>query len=139
MSSRKVIWYEFDNFRLDVETQRLLKNGVPVTLSPKTFQTLLILVEHSSETVEKDDIYNKLWSDSFVEEGNLTQHIYILRKSLGQNSSGQSYIETVARRGYRFTAQVKAVHAEISVETEDKAEKTEQDLDNKSNSSIEER
>ena len=132
MSSRKVIWYEFDNFRLDVETQRLLKNGVPVTLSPKTFQTLFILVENAGETVEKDEIYNKLWSNSFVEEGNLTQHIYILRKSLRQSLSGQSYIETVARRGYRFTAQVKTVHAEISVESQAQAGKNERRENNQS-------
>ncbi|HEX8249849.1 MAG TPA: tetratricopeptide repeat protein [Pyrinomonadaceae bacterium] len=120
MLSRKLIWYDFDDFRLDAERQRLLKDGVPVTLSPKAFQTLLILVERAGETIEKDEIYNQLWADSFVEEGNLTQYIYLLRKSLGQ-----SYIETVARHGYRFTAQVKTVHAEISIENQVAAEKTE--------------
>lgn len=137
MVSRKVIWYDFDNFRLEVETRRLFKNGVPVTLSPKAFQTLLILLEHSGETVEKDQIYNQLWTDSFVEEGNLTQHIYVLRKSLGQSSTGQPYIETVARHGYRFTADVKTVHAEISVETESENKRTEQVEDIGSVSQIE--
>jgi TolB-like protein/DNA-binding winged helix-turn-helix (wHTH) protein/Flp pilus assembly protein TadD len=122
MQSRRVIWYEFDNFRLEVEAQKLLKDGVPVTLSPKNFQTLLILVEKLGETVGKDVIYNKLWADSFVEEGNLTQHIYVLRKSLGESPSGESYIETVSRHGYRFKAEVKKVHAELSVENQVKAE-----------------
>lgn len=133
MLSRKVIWYDFDDFRLEAETQRLLKNGVPVTLSPKTFQTLLILVERSGEIVEKDDIYKQLWADSFVEEGNLTQQIYVLRKTLGQ-----SYIETVARHGYRFTAQVKTVHAEISIENQDDAVETTQAENSKSDSPIKE-
>ena len=123
MVSRKVIWYDFDNFRLEAESRRLLKSGVPLMLAPKTLQTLLILVEHAGETVEKDEIYNQLWTDSFVEEGNLTQYIYVLRKHLGQNSSGQSYIETVARQGYRFTAKVKTTHAEILLETPDEKEK----------------
>lgn len=114
MLSRKVIWYDFDDFRLEAEAQWLLKDGVPVALSPKTFQTLLILVKRAGETVEKDEIYNQLWADSFVEESNLTQQIYVLRKNLGQ-----SYIETVARHGYRFTARVKTVHAEISIQNED--------------------
>jgi TolB-like protein/DNA-binding winged helix-turn-helix (wHTH) protein len=121
MSSRKVIWYDFDDFRFDAEARRLFKNGVPVTLPPKTVQTLLVLLEHAGETVEKDEIYNRLWTDSFVEEGNLTQHIYLLRKNLGQGDTGQTYIETVARHGYRFTAEVKTVHAEIMVEVEAKA------------------
>lgn len=137
MLLKKVVWYDFDNFRLDVEKRRLLKDDVPVTLSPKTVQTLLILVENAGETVEKDDIYNQLWADSFVEEGNLTQYIYVLRKSLGRNSSGQSYIETVARQGYRFTAQVKTTHAEILVETNNEEKKTERFEDNSTASMVE--
>ena len=116
MLSRKVIWYDFDNFRLEVETRRILKDGVQLMLSPKAFQILHILVERAGETIEKDELYNRLWADSFVEEGNLTQHIYLLRKNLGQSPSGQSYIETVARHGYRFTAEVKTVQAEISID-----------------------
>jgi TolB-like protein/DNA-binding winged helix-turn-helix (wHTH) protein len=137
MLLRKVAWYDFDNFRLDVEKRRLLKDGVPLMLSPKTVQTLLILVENAGETVEKDEIYNQLWADSFVEEGNLTQYIYVLRKSLGRNSSGQSYIETVARQGYRFTAQIKTIHAEISVETNNEERKTERFKDNSTSSMVE--
>ena len=138
MLSRKVIRYDFDNFRLEVESQRLLKNGVPLILTPKALQTLLILVEHAGETVEKDQIYNHLWADSFVEEGNLTQYIYVLRKHLGQDSSGQSYIETVARRGYRFTAEIKATRAAILVETPDDQEKKTKRIEDNPDSAIDE-
>src|SRR5262249_47461899 len=62
-------------------------------------------------TVEKETLYHELWADRFVEDSNLTQHIYILRKTLGKNPTGESYIETVARIGYRLKAAVIARHA----------------------------
>jgi TolB-like protein/DNA-binding winged helix-turn-helix (wHTH) protein/Flp pilus assembly protein TadD len=117
MSNSDVVYYDFDNFRLDVEKQKLLKNGEPVLLTHKAFQTLQILVQNFGQTVKKEDIYNELWTDSFVEDANLTQYIYLLRKTLDKNGEGVSYIETVARKGYVFTAKVKTVCAsEISVE-----------------------
>lgn len=97
------IYYEFFDFCLDVEKQQLLKNGEPVQLTHKAFQILLLLVQNSGQTTKKEDIFARLWSDSFVEDGNLTQHIYILRKALGQTPTGQSYIETIPKQGYRFT------------------------------------
>jgi TolB-like protein/DNA-binding winged helix-turn-helix (wHTH) protein len=97
------IYYDFFDFRLDVGKQQLLKNGEPVQLTHKAFQILLLLVQNSGKITQKEDIFNELWSDSFVEDGNLTQHIYVLRKALGQTPNGQSYIETVPRQGYRFT------------------------------------
>lgn len=107
--ARKVLFYEFDEFRLDVKKEELLKNGEPFSLTHKAFQVLLILVQSCGETVEKENIYQQLWGDSFVEDANLTQHIYILRKTLGPAPSGESYIETVARSGYRFTSEVRTV------------------------------
>ena len=111
MCNSDVVYYDFDNFRLDVERQKLLKNGEPVLLTHKAFQTLQILVQNFGQTVKKEDIYNELWTDSFVEDANLTQYIYLLRKTLDKNPAGVSYIETVARRGYVFTAEVKKVCA----------------------------
>jgi TolB-like protein/DNA-binding winged helix-turn-helix (wHTH) protein/Flp pilus assembly protein TadD len=111
MSNSDVVYYDFDNFRLDVEKQKLLKNGEPVLLTHKAFQTLQILVQNFGQTVKKEDIYNELWSDSFVEDANLTQYIYLLRKTLDKNPLGVSYIETVARCGYVFKAEVKRVCA----------------------------
>ena len=123
MCNSDVVYYDFDNFRLDVERQKLLKNGEPVLLTHKAFQTLHILVQNFGQTVKKDDIYNELWTDSFVEESNLTQYIYLLRKTLDNNPAGVSYIETVARQGYVFTARVEKVcvsepPAEIRFETD---------------------
>ncbi|MCA1625553.1 MAG: winged helix-turn-helix domain-containing protein [Acidobacteria bacterium] len=99
------IYYDFFDFRLDVEKQQLLKNGEPVQLTYKAFQVLLLLVQNSGQISKKEDIFTKLWADSFVEDANLTQHIYVLRKVLGQTPNGQSYIETVPKQGYRFTLQ----------------------------------
>lgn len=107
MLDSEVIFYEFDNFRLDIEKEQLLENGQSVTLTHKAFQTLRILVQNFGQIVEKEDIYKELWSDSFVEESNLTQYIYLLRKILGNSPKGDSYIETVARRGYLFSGDVK--------------------------------
>ena len=84
----------------------LLKNGDAVALTDKAFQVLHILVRNAGQTVEKDNFYKQLWADSFVEDANLTQYIYVLRKTLGSNASGESYIETVARSGYRIKADV---------------------------------
>ena len=106
---REAISYVFDDFRLDIKRQELQKSGHPVPLTHKAYRVLLILVQNSEQTVEKEYIYKELWGDSFVEDANLTQHIYILRKTLGQNANGESYIETVSRTGYRFTVPVRAV------------------------------
>jgi TolB-like protein/DNA-binding winged helix-turn-helix (wHTH) protein len=107
---REAISYVFDDFRLDVKRQELQKNGQPVPLTHKAYQVLLILIQNSEQTVEKEYIYNQLWGDSFVEDANLTQHIYVLRKTLGLSPAGESYIETVARTGYRFLGHVRAVY-----------------------------
>jgi Tol biopolymer transport system component/DNA-binding winged helix-turn-helix (wHTH) protein len=96
-------FYEFGAFRIDTVNRLLLNNGEPVQLKAKAIDTLLLLVEHNGEVVEKDELMQDLWPDSFVEEGNLTQNIYMLRKALGDGG----YIETIPRRGYRFAAEVK--------------------------------
>ena len=103
MAVSESIYYDFFDFRLDVEKQLLLKNGEPVQLTHKAFQILLLLVQNSGQTTQKEDIFAQLWSDSFVEDANLTQHIYVVRKVLGQTPDGRSYIETVPKQGYRFT------------------------------------
>ena len=107
---RAVAHYDFDDFRLDPRRRELLKSGTPLPLTHKAFQTLLILVQNFGQTVEKEDIYHELWGDSFVEDANLTQYIYLLRKTLGQRPTGEQYIETIARTGYRFNADVSAVY-----------------------------
>lgn len=105
MADCESVCYDFFDFRLDVEKQQLLKNGEPVQLTHKAFRILLLLVQNSGQTTKKEDIFAELWIDSFVEDGNLTQYIYVLRKALGETPLGQSYIETVPKQGYRFTLQ----------------------------------
>jgi len=101
-------FYEFGSFRVDAAERRLLRDGEPVLLPPKAFETLLALVEHSGHLLQKDELMKVVWPDAFVEENNLTQHVYVLRKVLGE-SNGEKYIETVPRVGYRFTAGVREV------------------------------
>jgi DNA-binding winged helix-turn-helix (wHTH) protein len=97
--------YEFGPFRLDPSERRLLCNGHHVALSPKVFNVLIALVRKSGQLVTKEEMLNEVWPDSFVEEGNLTVSISVLRKALGKNNRGSDYIETVMRRGYRFVNQ----------------------------------
>src|SRR5215470_5022150 len=103
--------YEFGPFRLDPAEKTLSKDGESVALTPKAFDTLLILIEKSGRLVEKEELMKQLWPDTFVEENSLSQNIYLVRKALGEESQGARYIETVPRRGYRFTAPVRQVSA----------------------------
>jgi TolB-like protein/Tfp pilus assembly protein PilF len=99
--------YEFENFRLDAAHVMLYKDEKPISLAPKVIETLVALVERSGEVVSKNELMNRLWADSFVEESNLTQNIYLLRRTLGKGADGRDLIETFRRRGYRFTGAIK--------------------------------
>jgi DNA-binding winged helix-turn-helix (wHTH) protein/TolB-like protein/Tfp pilus assembly protein PilF len=100
-------FYEFGPFRLDPAERALLRDGQSVSLTPKAFDALLIFVEHSNRLLSKDELISKLWPDSFVEESNLAQNVSMIRKALGERLGGGQYIETVPKRGYRFSAEVK--------------------------------
>ena len=106
MGEQENHFYEFGRFRLDAAERVLLRDRELVPLTPKVFDILLALVEHGGHIVEKDDLMKRVWPDSFVEEGNLTQNVSLLRKALGESPGGSQFIETVARRGYRFVATV---------------------------------
>ena len=97
--------YDFGRFRLKVAERVLLRDGEPVPLTPKVFDILVTLVEHGGQVVAKDDLMRKVWPNTFVEEGNLTQNVSLLRKALGETPGGVQFIETVPRRGYRFVAE----------------------------------
>ena len=101
--------YEFGSFCLDVAERRLLRNGAPVPLSPKVFDTLLVLVENSGRLVAKDELMSRLWPDTFVEEATLARNVSDLRKAIGELPNGQKYIETVPKSGYRFCAVVREI------------------------------
>ena len=91
--------YEFGPFRLDPIERTLLRGNEIVPLTAKAFDTLYLLVRNSGHVLEKDEMIRALWPDTFVEEGSLSNNIFLLRKALGENPS---FIETVPRRGYRF-------------------------------------
>ena len=91
--------YEFGPFRLEPAERKLLRGCEVVALTPKVFDMLVMLVRNNGHLLDKDDLIRSLWPDSFVEEGNLSNNIFVLRKALGND---RDYIETVPRRGYRF-------------------------------------
>src|SRR5579864_1641686 len=107
MSAETKVLYEFGKFRCDPREHLLLCDGKPVSLSPKSFDILLALIRSNGQLLMKDELMQQVWPDSFVEEANLTVNISALRKVLGETPSGQQYIETVPKRGYRFVAPVK--------------------------------
>src|SRR5436190_4109010 len=108
MSRQPKFAYEFGPFCLDTEERVLLREGGPVPLKPKLYETLLVLVRNSKHIVEKEELMRQVWPDTFVEENNLTGNIVALRKAFGS----YNYIETVPRRGYRFIADVRQVQVE---------------------------
>jgi len=104
--------YSFGPFLLDPAERRLVLDGRDLRLSPKVFETLVLLVERRGLLVDKDDLMKALWPGTFVEEVTLARNISLLRKALG-DAPGQDqsqYIETVSKRGYRFIAEVKEVY-----------------------------
>jgi DNA-binding winged helix-turn-helix (wHTH) protein/Tol biopolymer transport system component len=112
---------EFGPFRIDPEQRLLWRGQEPIPLSPKAFELLLVLAQRSGQVVLKDELMSLLWPDTFVEESNLGQHIFQLRKALGERAQDPSYIVTVPGRGYRFVHGVRTIPAkpdeEIVLET----------------------
>ncbi len=107
MNQRALHFYEFGPFRLNA-TERLLQRGSEsVPLTPKVFDTLLVLIENNGHVLEKNELMEQLWPDSFVEESSLTQNISLLRRALTEGDNESNYIETIPKRGYRFNADVK--------------------------------
>lgn len=104
--------YEFGQFRLDPGQRLLSRQGEPVSLAPKAFELLIVLIESAGRLLTKDDLMKQLWPNSFVEEANLTVNISALRKALGDTLDGQEFIETVPKHGYRFIAPVTEVPEE---------------------------
>lgn len=103
-------FYTFGVFRVDAVERLLFKEDREVPLTPKAFDTLLVLLENSSHVLTKQELMRKVWPDSFVEENNLAQNISTLRKILGGD-----YIQTVPKRGYRFVGDVKISHEDTLI------------------------
>src|SRR5215831_3970681 len=101
--------YEFGPFSLDPAERVISRDGVPVALTPKVFDTLVCLVRNRGRLLTKDELLKEIWPDTFVEEVNLAVNISTLRKTFGENPQDNRYIETVPGHGYRFVADVRAV------------------------------
>ena len=100
--------YRFGPFHLDVRERRLSRGGEVIPLRLKVFDTLLVLVENAGRLVTKQELLDTVWPETTVEENNLNHNVSVLRKALGEKATGQQYIETVPRVGYRFAAPVDA-------------------------------
>src|SRR6516164_11842102 len=98
--------YRFGHFTLDLTERVLSCEGIPVSLTPKAFDTLLCLVRNHGHVLTKDELLKQVWPDTFVEEVNLAVNISVIRKALGENPQDCRYIATVPGRGYRFVAEV---------------------------------
>ena len=109
MNGEEKHFYSFKSFRLDVGERQLLHDNSSVPLTPKAFDVLAVLVERNGHLVEKDELLRIVWADSFVEEANVARIVHTLRKVLGEDDNGNKYIETVAKKGYRFVAEVKEI------------------------------
>jgi Tol biopolymer transport system component/DNA-binding winged helix-turn-helix (wHTH) protein len=109
MSQQESHLYEFGPFRLNPQERLLLREGEAIQLTPKAFETLVALVRRAGRLAEKGELLKEVWPDSFVEESNLAQNVYALRRALGEGENGKPYIETVPKRGYRFLANVRVV------------------------------
>src|SRR5215510_1887584 len=112
MSQQKKHFYDFGPFRIDVLKRRLSRGGELIRLTPKAFDLLLVLVEEHGRTVEKDELLDRVWPGTAVEENNLNQNITALRKSLGDSRQESQYIATIPGIGYRFVAEVRVAEEE---------------------------
>src|SRR5688572_21184102 len=103
MSLKQQQFFNFGEFSLDAG-QRILRSAdeSEIPLTPKVFETLLVLVENHNVILDKDYLLRQIWPDAYVEEGSLARNISILRKALGESPDDQRYIQTIPKRGYRF-------------------------------------
>jgi DNA-binding winged helix-turn-helix (wHTH) protein len=104
--------YQFGPFRLDSERELLFREDEAVLVAPKAIQILLALIRRNKQLVTKEELMKAVWPDTFVEEANLSRNIFLLRKALGESPQEHRYIVTVARRGYRFSHDVRLVRGE---------------------------
>jgi TolB-like protein/DNA-binding winged helix-turn-helix (wHTH) protein/tetratricopeptide (TPR) repeat protein len=110
--------YEFGPFRLNANTRLLWRDGVRIPLAPKVLDTLVVLIEHRDRVVTKDELLERVWGRTVIEEGGLARNISVLRKALGEKPDQHTYIVTVPGRGYRFVADVRETAATEASDSE---------------------
>src|SRR3569833_1417254 len=101
--------FQIGEFFLDPSNRLLKKGDAPVSLSPKAFDALVYLVRNAGRLLTREELIGSLWTDSYVEEGNLSVHIFQVRRALGAGTDGKAYIQTVPKKGYRFNAEVRVL------------------------------
>ncbi|HEX4168225.1 MAG TPA: winged helix-turn-helix domain-containing protein [Bryobacteraceae bacterium] len=111
--------FQFGPFHLDATDQLLLRDGKPLPLTPKAFETLAYLVENPVRLVTREELIKAIWPNSFVEDGSLSVNISLVRRTLGEIRDGEPYIETVPRKGYRFRSEVKKLNFEVPPQVDD--------------------
>jgi TolB-like protein/Tfp pilus assembly protein PilF len=113
--------FEFGAYRLDIQSGMLFREGAHVALPPKVAELLLALVQAGGQVLSREELLQRLWPDTIVEEGSLTSHISLLRKTLGEGAMSQDFIETLPKRGYRFMASVKLLASAVQGSGADRA------------------
>ncbi|MBV8858049.1 MAG: tetratricopeptide repeat protein [Acidobacteria bacterium] len=114
MTEKKIVSYEFGPYRLLPAERLFLRDGRAIALTPRVFDTLLTFVRNGGRLLSKDDLMRMIWRGTVVEEGNLTQNIFILRKTLGESPHDHQYLVTIPQQGYRFVARVREHYEEES-------------------------
>lgn len=131
ITQTEVRYYEFGEYLLDMGNYQLLKNNEPIPLTHKSIEILYYLVQNRGKTLGKHEFFKNIWAESFVDDSNLTQHIYRIRKALEDTENGETYIETIPKYGYRFNADVIEIadssnfsqnSQEFNVETDENSE-----------------
>ncbi len=116
-STTRTHYYDFGSFRLNVSNRLLMRNGEHIPLTQKSFEILCFLIRNRNRILRKQEILDEVWSESYVEEANLAQHVYMVRKALKDSGSSSEFIETVPKFGYRFTGEVKESFADAVLNT----------------------
>src|SRR6266481_6623420 len=111
MPHSNVPYYEFGPYRFEPQQRVLTRDGEAVSLTPKATEILMVLLKNPGQLVAKEELMREVWPNTFVEEANLTQNIFTLRRAMAEPGTGRKYIETISRRGYRFVAAVKVCDA----------------------------
>ncbi len=115
MSNKTLSFFKFDDFYLDIDERSLSFQDKPVSLTPKAFQTLVVMLRNHGKVVEKEYFLNEVWADTFVEESTLAQNIKTLRKTLSRFKQDQEFILTVPRRGYQFVGNVQEISGDEEI------------------------
>ena len=113
MGPEEILSYRFKSFTLQPGERQLTDGDRPISLTPKAFDILTMLIVNAGHLVTKEELLESIWTESFVEEANLARLVHLIRKTLGEDENGNKFIETVPTKGYRFVAEVETINVPI--------------------------